>query len=172
LVIAINNEKEKLMKHSMKHLAIGISALMLSVQARSEEERSEQISKTTSPLEVALNKDTVRCFGGAHELLYLEVLIPALADITTLEHRHTADGIPYVAAGDCENNQPYDIINPERPTESIEVTVTLTSLLLLDNELETCSERLHEEVTTRIRGIDFSNVRTDDPQQLPYEHCL
>src|SRR5262249_16938805 len=92
-----------LMRTHRLHLAalLGGIALLPAALAHADDQeyKEEVVHQTTTPVEVALNEQTVLCSHADYSALYLKVLIPKLASLTLLNHQNAGAGAPCVAAG-------------------------------------------------------------------------
>lgn len=118
---------------------------------------------------VALNSKTVKCSRADYAEPQLKVLIPALAELTVLNHRNTREGAPCVAAGPCAALNPQDILKPGEGTEQIPVRVVLKKVTELDGEV--CRVFLNETVKTVIRGVPFFHERQYTVEERVAEDC-
>ncbi len=112
--------------------------------------------ETTSVL-VELNDKTVKCSRADYSEPMLKVLIPALAELTVLNHRNTREGAPCVSAGPCGAMGPQDILKEGSGAERVPIRVVLRKTVELDGEV--CRVSLIETVTTVIRGVPFVHER-------------
>lgn|GEM_PF-1267162 len=133
-----------------------------------EEEGMKLLYDVTHHLEVALNENTVLCSWADYAGEFLKVLIPELADITLLDHQNRGAGAPCLGAGSCRGpwfpngHLPSDIINPEKPTEKIALTVKVfrqTYKTMDQAGKEGCEVQIVEELKSNIRGVDFYHLR-------------
>lgn len=127
------------------------------------------VSDKTTTVSVELNAQTVKCSAQDYSMPMLKVLVPALADLTLLNHRNTREGAPCVAAGQCGKFKPGDILAAGEGTEQISVRVVLRKLAEADGGA--CRVTLIETVHTRIRGIAFFHERRHDLAKRVAEDC-
>ena len=153
-----------------------------SVQAQSRFESKEKtISKNVAQVEIELNElneQTVLCSAADYGARFLKVLIPALADLTVMDHQNTGAGAPCVAAGMCEFTpgdggfSTTDILDGSAPVAKVDIEVTLTRVFSLDHEKKTCHVSLRENVLTEIRGIEFTHIRHASIGERAFGDCL
>ena len=131
------------------------------------------IRQTKTNVDIPLNPSTVKCSHADYTLPNLKILVPGLAPLTVLNHRNRNEGAPCVAAGECApGNEPKDLLDASRPTETVPVRVRLTRVTSIDHEQKKCSVWLSEKVATDVRGIKFRHERTQDLGERAYEDCL
>lgn len=127
------------------------------------------VSDKTTTVSVDLNAKTVKCSAQDYSMPMLKVLVPALADLTLLNHRNTREGAPCVAAGQCGKFKPSDILASGEGTEQIPVRVVLRKLAEVDGE--GCRVTLIETVATKIRGISFFHERRHELAERVADDC-
>ncbi|TPW21660.1 MAG: Uncharacterized protein FD126_472 [Elusimicrobia bacterium] len=127
------------------------------------------VSDKTTNVMVELNTKTVKCSAQDYSMPMLKVLVPALADLTLLNHRNTREGAPCVAAGQCGKFKPGDILASGEGTEQIPVRVVLRKLAEVDGE--GCHVTLIETVSTKIRGIGFFHERRHELADRVADDC-
>lgn len=162
------------LKNVLKVLSIGFISFQSVVFAQDfdrgiiEGEGMKLLYNVTHQLEVALNENTVLCSRADYAGEFLKVLIPQLADITLLDHQNSGAGAPCLGAGTCRSRWsptgplPSDIINPEKPTEKINITVKVfrqTYKTVDQSGKEGCEVQIVEELKSNIRGINFYHLR-------------
>lgn len=128
------------------------------------------IRDRTTTVSVDLNDQTVKCSAADYSAPMLKVLVPALAGLTILNHRNTAEGAPCLAAGQCKGNVgPRQILKLGAAVEQIPVRVVLKKELALDGAV--CRVSLVETVTTKIRGVAFFHERREDVAERVAADC-
>lgn len=134
------------------------------------------IRDTTTNVSVSLNAQTVKCSKADYAQPMLKVLIPALADLTVLNHRNTREGAPCVAAGPCRfaprgqtPHSPDDVLKHGEGVETIAVRVVLKRLT--EKDATVCQVTLKEEVFTIIRGIPFYHLQSQSLQERNPADC-
>lgn len=127
------------------------------------------VSDKTTNVSVDLNAKTVKCSAQDYSMPMLKVLVPGLADLTLLNHRNTREGAPCVAAGQCGQFKPSDILAAGEGTEQIPVRVVLRKLAEVDGE--GCRVTLIETVATKIRGIAFFHERRHELANRVADDC-
>jgi len=142
-------------------VSLGLLAASASVASAFPTYEEVLVHDTTTAVEVALNEDTVLCSAADYGALYLKVGLPQLAKLTLLDHQNVGAGAPCVAAGICTTgNMPQDIINPNHPTETVQINVKAFRADEVDTAADTCSTYLVERVAVTIRGVEFTHERT------------
>jgi hypothetical protein len=128
------------------------------------------IADRTTTVSVDLNEQTVKCSAADYSAPMLKVLVPALARLTILNHRNTAEGAPCLAAGRCsEAVGPDAILKPGAGAEQIPVRVVLKKVVEVDGAA--CLVTLIETVTTKIRGTAFFHERRQEVAQRVAADC-
>jgi len=122
-----------------------------------EEPAGMVLSDKTTEVSVVLDKTTVKCSQADYAAPMLKVLIPALAELTILNHRNTAEGAPCVSAGNCFEMGPELILGGGAGTERIPVRVVLSKQIYEAGGK--CHVSLVETVSTVIRGTPFFHER-------------
>lgn len=123
----------------------------------------------TTMVHVALNAKTVKCSRADYSEPQLKILIPALAELTVLNHRNTSEGAPCVAAGPCGTLNPADILKPGEGTENIPVRVVLKKVAALDGGI--CRVSLVETIKTEIRGVPFFHEESHAVAERVADDC-
>ncbi|MCO4794867.1 MAG: hypothetical protein KC493_14200 [Bacteriovoracaceae bacterium] len=163
----------------MKHLIL--LALLFTQTALGQdrfETKEKLITTNLAQVEIELNEQTVLCSAADYGASFLKVLIPALADLTIMDHQNTGAGAPCVAAGMCEffpgdgGFKPTDILDGNNSTELVDIEVSLTRVFHLDHEEKTCRVSLKENVKTTIRGIEFLHQRVSSLGERVIADCL
>lgn len=127
------------------------------------------VSDKTTAVSVELNARTVKCSAADYSMPMLKVLVPALAELTLLNHRNTREGAPCVAAGQCGELSPRDILGAGEGTERVPVRVVLRKVAEQDGD--GCQVTLVETVATTIRGVAFFHERRHDLAERVAEDC-
>lgn len=171
----------KQMEDDMKKMILIALALMATnVQAQQNrfEQKEKVVTKNVAQVEIELNQQTVLCSAADYGASFLKILIPALADLTVMDHQNTGAGAPCVAAGMCElfpgsgGFNTTDILDGSAPTELVDIEVTLTRVFRLDHEKKTCNVSLREDVLTEVRGIELTHIRFVTLGERPFDDCL
>lgn len=115
------------------------------------------IRDQTTVARVDLNSRTVKCSAADYSLPLLKVLVPALAELTILNHRNTREGAPCIAAGPCGEIGPQDILRRGEGVDEVPIRVVLKKVAELDGGV--CRVSLLETVTAAIRGVPFTHER-------------
>ena len=123
----------------------------------------------TTVVSVELNPRTVKCSAADYSAPMLKVLVPALAELTILNHRNFREGAPCVAAGRCGEVDPEDILRFGEGVEQIPMRVILKKTTEQDGEL--CRVSLVETVTTVIRGVPFFHERRQAVEDRAGDDC-
>lgn len=111
----------------------------------------------TTVARVDLNSKTVKCSAADYSRPLLKVLVPALAELTVLNHRNTREGAPCIAAGPCGEIGPQDILRRGDGVDEVPIRVVLKKVAELDGGV--CRVSLLETVTAVIRGVPFTHER-------------
>jgi hypothetical protein len=127
------------------------------------------VSDRTTEVSVALNAKTVKCSAADYSGPMLKVLIPALGDLTVLNHRNTREGAPCVSAGSCGALGPRDILKTGEGVDRIKVRVTLRKETAIEGEV--CHVSLIESVSTVIRGTAFRHERVQEVAERTAADC-
>ena len=124
----------------------------------------------TTDVDVELNAATVKCSVSGYSAAMLKILVPALADLTVLDHRNISEGAPCIAAGRCDGNLgPQNILQSGDGTDVIPVRVVLKKTAQLEGAV--CRVFLVETVTTQVRGVPFFHERRQEVASRKAEDC-
>ncbi|MEE3080480.1 MAG: hypothetical protein VX341_14165 [Bdellovibrionota bacterium] len=161
--------------------------LLLLSSANVFAESFERVLKDeTHQATVKLNDQTVRCSALGYGMSELKVTLDSLLHNTIFDHSNQdglgpciTAGVSYCAPawdfGDDSAPDPFptDLIDPNRPTEEINVRVVLkeTFYLKITPTEKKCFRNLVEDVNTEIRGIKFTHNRTKYIGMLSVEEC-
>jgi len=163
---------------------IFITSVLIGLKSFSSEEFTRVIKDETHATYVELDTTTVRCSAIGYGMEELKVSLPSLKWNAILDHSNR-DGLgPCITAGTKFCSKIFDndtgtwsslgipdvLIDPETPTESINVRVVLNEDFRIEDDI--CFRSLRENVTTVIRGVDFTHVRSARIGQLPAKECL
>src|SRR5262245_11411796 len=89
-------------KLSLIVLFLGITIVGIEIgNASGITQDTRVIRDQVTPVNVALNAETVKCSIQGYDVARLKVIIPQLAGLTVLNHRNENEGGPCVAAGAC-----------------------------------------------------------------------
>lgn len=127
------------------------------------------VSDRTTTVSAPLNAKTVKCSAADYSGPMLKVLIPALADLTVLNHRNTREGAPCVAAGRCGEVNPQDILKAGEGVDQIKIRVVLRKETAIEGEV--CHVSLIETVATTIRGVAFRHERVQEVAERAAADC-
>ena len=127
------------------------------------------IRDQTTTVSAALNAATVKCSAADYSGPMLKVLVPALADLTVLNHRNTREGAPCVAAGRCGQINPQDVLKSGEGVDQIRVRVVLKKETAVEGDV--CHVALVETVSTVIRGVPFFHERRQDVADRAAADC-
>lgn len=136
------------------------------------------LSHTDTEFEISLNKDTVRCLVGNYGASSLKISVPELKHITILRHTTDGEDLPCINAGPCkgvgapEGRSPSDILEENKPTERVSISVDRYEELVLDHKKKTCQRTILEEVFSKVRGLDFKHFDYGGLGNTSYEACL
>jgi hypothetical protein len=123
----------------------------------------------TTLVNVDLNAKTVKCSAADYSAPMLKVLVPALADLTVLNHRNTREGAPCIAAGRCSEIKPEAILKSGEGSEEIPLRVVLKKTSEIDGDV--CHVALVETVTSVIRGVSFFHERRQEVAERAAADC-
>jgi hypothetical protein len=154
-----------------KSFAAELAGVAAQVRLAQASQRSATLSDKTTEVDVPLNEETVKCSARDYSAPFLKVLIPALADITALNHRNAGEGAPCIAAGQCRSfTEPQALLSRggER-VERVAVRVTLKKETALDGEV--CRVTLVETVNAVIRGTPFFHERRHELAERVPSDC-
>ena len=149
--------------------AAPLAALQTAVKASNAKSALAIVSDRTTTVSAALNTATVKCSRADYSEPMLKVLIPALADLTVLNHRNTREGAPCVSAGACGAMGPQDILRTGEGVDQIKVRVVLRKETAIEGEI--CHVSLIETVATTIRGVAFNHERVQEVAQRSAADC-
>lgn len=150
-------------------LAAPLASLQDAVKTSTAKSALAIVSDRTTTVEAALNAATVKCSRADYSAPMLKVLIPALADLTVLNHRNTREGAPCVSAGACGALGPQDILKSGEGVDQIKVRVILRKETAIEGEV--CHVSLIESVATTIRGLTFRHERTQEVAERAAADC-
>jgi uncharacterized protein (TIGR03382 family) len=152
---------------------LGLVAGTVSTAHADIEWKETVVHNTTSSVSVQVTEDTLICSAADYGALFLKLLVPELAKITLLDHQNSGAGAPCVAAGLCEEgNLPTDIIDPENPTQLVDINVQAVRIDEIDSVAMTCKTSLREQVALTVRGIGFTHERWAQLGSRPYSDCV
>lgn len=125
----------------------------------------------TVPIEI--NSKLVKFSRADYSMPTVKILIPAMADVTLLDHRNTREGAPCLAA--YLANSPDDVIQNRDGKETADLHIVLRRLAELKTRetedvkgaktvRQVCQILLVEQIETQIRGQRFQHERM---AQLP-----
>ncbi|OIQ20689.1 MAG: hypothetical protein BM556_01755 [Bacteriovorax sp. MedPE-SWde] len=139
------------------------------------------IKEATHKSTITLDKSTVRCSALGYGLEELKIGIPTLAWRAIFDHSNQDGRGPCVTAGTSFCKQQFNLpskvgipevlLNPDKPTEEVDVKVVLTEEFRIDFNNK-CVRTLLENVITDVRGITFTHLRTKNIGELPLQECL
>ncbi len=114
-------------------------------------------------LPVNIDESNMKLSRAGYSSDVLKVFIPALADVTILDHRNENSGAPCMSTYEAFVAE--DVIQGRPGVENIEFTIELTKWTHLDGD--TCKVQMAETITANIRGFNFSHNKN---QILPDRH--
>lgn len=131
------------------------------------------VHDTTTPVEITLDPSTVLCSAADYSGLFLKIGIPQLAALTLLDHQNIGANAPCVAAGSCQpGNMPSDLIDPDEPTEVVNINVQAFRGDETDSVAQTCQTYLVERVKVVVRGVEFTHERIAPVGSRPFVDCV
>ncbi|MBI4061302.1 MAG: hypothetical protein HY403_07710 [Elusimicrobia bacterium] len=149
--------------------AAPMAALQAAVRISNAKAGPAIVSDRTTPVSVALNAGTVKCSAADYSAPMLKVLIPALADLTVLNHRNDGEGAPCVAAGRCSEVRPEDVLRGGEGADRINVRVVLRKETSIQGLV--CRVSLIETIETTIRGVAFRHERVQEVAERLASDC-
>jgi hypothetical protein len=154
----------------MPLIFLGLAALG---EARAVEDNNSTVTrvmqKKTVILPVEVSAGSVHLSRADYSTPLVKILVPALADITLLDHRNFSEGAPCMATNDTKRVD--DVIQGRPATENVPFNVTLTKIAYVDKENNICRVTLEESLDARIRGFTFTHVRYSDLPDRVVEDC-
>lgn len=131
-------------------------------------------------LTLHLNPKTVRCLVGGYSSSSLKISVIELQGLTRFKQTTRGETAPCINAGSCDFGQSPDgrplspalILDANRPTETVPVTVVLNEIITVDHTNRTCSRELRESVDAHVRGLDFHHDDGDYGVDADYDKCL
>lgn len=149
--------------------AAPLAVLQTAVRASKAKSALAIVSDRTTTVSVPLNTTTVKCSRADYAEPMVKVLIPALAELTVLNHRNTREGAPCVSAGSCLEMSPNDILRGGAGVDQVKIRVVLRKETAIEGEI--CRVTLIERVTTTIRGVDFTHERAQEVAERTAADC-
>jgi len=149
--------------------AAPMADLRTAVRASNAKSALAIVSDRTTTVSVPLNAATVKCSRADYAEPLVKVLIPALADLTVLNHRNTREGAPCVSAGSCREMSPTDILRGGEGVDQVKIRVVLRKETAIEGEI--CRVTLIETVATTIRGVTFSHERAQEVAERTAADC-
>jgi hypothetical protein len=137
------------------------------------QEKSWQVHESTTVLPVVISSETVVCSQQGYTLPLLKIFIPQLAWLTTFDHRNARDGRPCIAAGECSDTLgTNDLLGAGAGVDHVPVRVQWRSDAIIDHDRQRCEARLVENVTSTIRGVEFTHHRFGSFEPRRFEDCV
>lgn len=162
------------MRHQLRTsiVSLGLVTGALSTAQAAVTYNETVVHDTTTAVEIKLDASTVLCSSADYGALFLKIGMPELARVTLLDHQNIGAGAPCVAAGTCgPGNMPEDIIDPAKPTETVDVNVKAVRLDEVDSTAQTCTTWLIERVRLDVRGVEFTHERSVELGSRPVADC-
>ena len=113
---------------------------------------------------VNINRENMKLSRAGYGSDVLKVFIPALADVTILDHRNVNSGAPCMST--FETDIPEDVIQGQPGIENVSFDIVLTKHTYLEGSV--CKISMDETITAVIRGFNFSHSKSLD---LPDRHA-
>lgn len=148
----------------MKNIILALTTL-LSAQTFAADVKQVIVSQKTVDVPITINSTLLKLSQADYSIPTVKILVPALADITVMNHRNSREGAPCLATD--ATKEPNDIIQNRDEVTTVPMTITLTKLLYVDSVTNKCQVVLTESVTTQIRGFAFYHDRS---QAMPSRH--
>lgn len=115
-------------------------------------------------LPVNIDQSNMKLSRAGYSADVLKVFIPALADITILDHRNENSGAPCMST--YETDIAEDVIQGRPGVENIDFDVVLTKYTYLNGTV--CKVSMDETITAKIRGFNFSHSQS---VEMPDRHA-
>jgi len=171
------------MKNIFVFSMINMSLLSLAHAQGVDETVEIERSRSVESLTVDLNAQTVRCLVGDYGASSLKISIPDMRRLTVFQHTTRGETQPCINAGPCRPGfapddgtvpglDPSMILDPQKPTEEVELTIVLKEVLTMNANFKTCTRSLSETVNTKVRGLKFAHQDGAWLGNLDYEVCL
>lgn len=151
----------------MKKLLVFL--LMMISSGLVQAETSILLTERTVTLPVEISKSTLKWSKADYAEPVVKVLVPALADVTILNHRNTNEGSPCLASYEATN--PEQVIKDNPSVENIEFTIKLTKRIIPIIEKKTCYVFLIEDISSQIRSFNFIHSRTIQVGERHIDDC-
>ena len=142
----------------MKTYFISFAIVLAATNAFAELNKSRVISERTVAIDVDISTAKVRLSRAGYSTEVVKVLIPALADVTLLDHRNEGESAPCLATNATDN--PADVVQNNPSVESIQMKITLTKFPTINSTTQLCDIILSESIETKIRGFSFDHFRS------------
>ncbi len=143
----------------MKTVSTLVSILLLAASASAELDKSTIISERTVNVNVDISKVKVRLSRSGYAEPVVKILVPALADVTLLNHRNGAEGAPCMATFDTLF--PEAVVQNNPSIESVQMNITLAKFPSINSTTQLCDIILIESIRTNIRGFSFIHEKRD-----------
>jgi hypothetical protein len=124
--------------------------------AGSPEPKDVVISQRVVRLPVEISNTNVKLSAADYSAPVVKVLIPALADVTLLDHRNTNEGAPCMAT--YGTRVPNDVIQNNPGSLQVQFQISLIKNLYVDTN-NSCVVSMTEHIEGTIRGFKFVHDR-------------
>lgn len=154
----------------MKKLVAVLSILVLANQASAALNEPTVISERVVTIPVDISTTQVRFSNAGYgDLQVLKVLVPALADVTLLDHRNAGEAAPCMATYEAASVN--EIVQGNPTVEDIQLQITLSKVPTINKRKKICEITLVENLSTKIRGFEFIHSRSKVIATRPVEDC-
>lgn len=150
----------------------------LSVLAANTEKKEYLIHNKDVKTTVHLNDKTVRCSALGYGVSELKISVPALDYLAFFDHSNIGESEPCMTAGMCtfrntgDGNRVSDILDPNKPSEEIEINMILKEVYYINHDQKSCSRAIEESLKSDLRGKTFTHFRSKSLGDYPYSLCV
>lgn len=138
------------------------------------------VSSKVVTIPIDINSQTVKFSRAGYSMPVVKILVPALADVTIMNHRNEKEGAPCLAAWEAKS--PADVIQDRPGHETADLKIELLkSVEVLDmnvsnpdgsiSKVKRCQVLLNEVITGTIRGQEFFHDRAIELPQRDLADC-
>lgn len=128
-----------------------------------------KIHQKTVRLPVTISENTVITSSAGYSETMVKIIVPALADVTLLNHRNPNAGGPCLSTLDAQI--PEDVIQGTPSKEQIPFTITISKSTSLNQEKTKCQVTMSETAEATIRGKKFLHTVYHGMQERSVEDC-
>lgn len=121
---------------------------------------------------IPIDATNVRCSAVGYSTPELKILVPDLKWISFLDHTNPGEAFPCMTSQRCRNGVgPELILDKGLGYEDTKLRRVLTHVFEIDETAKTCYQRIEENVSLNLRGLDFTHFRHGDLGAFPFELC-